>query len=179
MHSEQIGILNKKLKDMYGLDISVSKPRFRIVWSSCEYEVRVNFDGFDIYNDEGIFLRTEFGSKEVEKYPLHQDMWVLEELVDSIGQPGLIQNKWSYEPKWFFGQGGSNPIPIWRAVDLLCKAVIFAKDKPLDSYQTMIDNEEVKMAKEKILFKEILKDNGPFMGESQVSVPGEIFVKEE
>lgn len=182
--TENIRFINKKLETIYGKDVSVSQPRFRVVWSTDQYEIRDNPAGFDIYSESGsIFLRTEFGPHEVEKYALHQDMWVLEELSDAAAGMGILKVKWSYEPRWFFGLGTSNATPIWRAVDLLVKSIILARETKLDSPTTVLDNEEAKKAKEKILFKDILADASPYIpgcihDGSAVVVPNKQFTEE-
>lgn len=169
--TENIKYINTKLAEVYGLDVAVSKPHFRVVWSSDQYETRTNPAGFDIYGEEGVFLRTEFGPHEVEKYPFQPDMWCLEELTDAVAQLDLIAVKYSYEPRWFFGLANSNRTPIWRAVDLLCKSILYSRSKVYDSPQEIEDKEDRRMEAEKKLFKEQLHDGGVFMGEDQVNVP--------
>lgn len=173
--TENIKFINKKLKDVYGIDIAVSQPRFRVVWTSDQYEIRKNSSGFDIYSEGGIFLRTEFGPHEVEKYPFFPEKWVLEQLNDSTGNPE-IQARWSYEPKWIFGAANSDPTPLWKACDLLVKLVLFVQDRPKQSPSDVLDLEEKRMAAEKELFKTMMRnDSEPLVSKmvagEAVSVP--------
>lgn len=187
--TEQIKQINKKLIEVYGLDVSVSKPNFRVVWSSDQYEWRNNDPhGFDIFGDNDIFLRVEYGSKEVEKYPVNQDMWVLEELHDAVAQTGILERRYSYEPKWFFGLANSNRKPIWRATELLVRAILYARSQEfkgrIDSPAEVGRMEDRKMAKEKVIFKDMLDDASPYLvgallDGSAVSVPNKEFVKED
>jgi len=115
----EIDELNRQLVNHYGKDVHSDKARLRIVWSTKQYEWKVNEAGFDIFDETGtIFLRTEFGPHEVEKYPLYPDKWVLEVLVPNTSTE-IVGVTYSYEPLWIFGAANSNPDPIWRAVKLL------------------------------------------------------------
>jgi len=163
--SEGIDVINSRLKDMYGLDVSVSKPNYRIVWSNSQYEIRTNPAGFDIYGDEEIFLRTEFGPKEVEKYPLHPDMWVLECLQPKTARdiPFLVDPvMYSYEPLFIFGAGNSNPQPIWKAVNFLVHAHKFRQavtEKKTD--KDLLIEDMKNLAKEKEECKMYLQNENP------------------
>ena len=185
---ESVTEINSRLKDLYGLDVSVSLPNYRIVWTTFQYETRHNEAGFDIYSEEGRFLRTEYGPKEVEKYPLFDDMWVLEVLMP---KPAVVEKilvddkKYSYEPLFIFGAGGSNAYPIWRAVDFLVRAHRFKinvmeKKTPKD----LLIEEMKAIAKEKEICKQFLSNENPPLatalsaGEAIV-VPGKLDSKEE
>jgi len=160
---EDINVINRRLIEFYGKDVSTSLPRFRIVWSSSQYEKRINSMGFDIYSESGIFLRTEFGTHEVEKYQNNPDMWVLEQLVLAVGQEMLTEN-YSYEPRWFFGASGSSPNPVWRAVKLLVDTIIFCREKREIINSSSADElERQRLAKEKELFKDMIQDESPYL----------------
>lgn len=160
---ESIEVINARLKDVYGLDLSTSLPNYRIVWTSSQYETRCNEAGFDIYNSEGIFLRTEFGPKEVEKYGAFPNMWVLEVLIPKTDFSILVgPEKYSYEPLFIFGAGNSNPYPIWRAVNFLVRAHKFkvAVTEKKTAKDLLI--EEMKaIAKEKEECKAFLQSENP------------------
>lgn len=163
--SEGIDVINSRLEEIYGVDVSVSKPNYRIVWSSSQYEIRVNPEGFDIYGDEDIFLRTEYGPKEVEKYPLHHDMWVLEALQPKAARDLVLLvdgTLYSYEPLFIFGAGGSNSQPIWKAVNFLVHAHKF-KQAVLEkkTEEDILIEEMQKLAKEKEECKMYLQNENP------------------
>lgn len=182
MEIEGVEVINKRLIDLYGLDVSVSKPNYRISWTSSQYETRTNPDGFDIYSDEGLFLRTEFGALEVEKYPLYPDLWVLEALVpknQSVESILVEPIKYSYEPLWIFGAGNSNPQPVWKAVNFLVHAHKFktAVEKKTDN--DLLLEDMYKLAKEKEECKMYLQNENPLIPSmlkdgSAVVVPGKV-----
>jgi hypothetical protein len=165
MSSEGIDVINRRLEEHYGLDVSVSKPNYRIVWTSSQYEIRINPEGFDIYGDEGIFLRTEFGPHECEKYPEYPDMWVLEALQPKTARdtPILVDPvQYSYEPLFIFGAGRSNPQPIWKAVNFLVHAHKFRAaviEKKTD--RDLLIEDMKALAKEKEDCKMYLQNENP------------------
>lgn len=164
---EGVDKINERLVELYGKDIAVSMPHYRIVWSTSQYEWINNKDGFDIYGDGDIFLRTEYGPREAEKYPLHPDMWVLEVLqpkntaVESL----LVEPiKYSYEPLWIFGAGNSSPQPMWIAVKFLVHAHKFrdeVREKKTENDLILEDLE--KLAKEKEACKIYLQNENPIL----------------
>ena len=60
-----------------------------------------------------IFIRTEFGVKEVLKYPFDQDRWVLEKLVNVDNNDELV-TKTSYEPLFIFKDKDGKFLPLER-----------------------------------------------------------------
>lgn len=176
--SESVEQINVLLVENYGKDVTTSLPRLRVVWTSSQYEIRDNPDGFDIYSDGGIFLRTEFGPHEVEKYPLYQDHWVLEVLVPS--EENIDGKKYSYEPFWIFGAANSSPQPLWRAIKLLVDAKLethreFERKKITE--QDLRDEDNKKKLKEKETMKMMLQDESPELATAlhygqAVTVPG-------
>lgn len=156
--SEGIEWINKKLIDEYSRDVSIGLPNYRLVWSSSQYETRY-VEG-PIFSENGdIYLREEKGIKEIEKYPLNPNMWVLEKLQPNLANPELIENRYSYEPLWIFGVGNSCSQPIWKAVSLLIKMHLYMRIKLT---QSDVDEEaERKFQAEKKLCKEILQNDVP------------------
>lgn len=160
MPTESIVDINLKLLNTYGKAVDADLPKLRVVWSTTQYETRTNPAGFDIYSEEGLFLRTEFGPKEVEKYPLFPDHWVLEVLTPVVN-PELPNTRYGYEPLWVFGAGNSSKEPVWRAIKLLI-------DTKLQHHRDMVAEKETKeslIAKEKAkdakyteLIKDVLRD---------------------
>ena len=161
--SEGIEAINNRIIEVYGKDVALSIPNYRIVWSTSQYEWRTNQLGFDIYGENDIFLRTEYGPKEVEKYPLHLDMWVLEVLQPKGNNESLLVDpvKYSYEPLFIFGAGNSNPQPFWKAVNFLVHAHKFktAVEKKTDN--DLLIEDMVKLAKEKEECKMYLSNENP------------------
>lgn len=164
---EGVEKINSRLVELYGKDISIDKPNYKVVWTSSQYETRINPEGFDIFTDSGMFLRTEYGPKEVEKYPLHPDMWVLEVLQpkNMISGSFLVDPiKYSYEPLFIFGAGNSNPQPIWKAVNFLVHAHKF-KTAVIEkkTHKDLLIEDMEKLAKEKEECKMFLQNENPII----------------
>lgn len=164
--SDSIYDINKKLLLHYGRDTVLNLPCVRVVWTTEQYEWRDNKDGFDIFDESGsIFLRTEYGPHYCDKYPNNPDMWVLESLVPNVNRVnGDLKSAYTYEPLWIFGVANSDRTPIWRAVKLLVDAWKRVLTQQVDAAKTesdLVSAEEVRMAKEKSLIKDILQDNTP------------------
>ena len=79
LHDEVIKINEYLIRD-YGRDVATGLPRFRIVWSDNEMEVRKG--PFNIYSGN-LFLRTEPGPKKMHKYTYIHQKYVLEMLTDT------------------------------------------------------------------------------------------------
>lgn len=152
------------LKDNYGLDANTGQPNFRIFTTK---QTEKRYEEFNIFTDNGIFLRTEKGVNEVEKYPAEFDnLWVLERLIPTIGNPYLEQvAKLSYEPVWIFGAANSDKTPIWRAVRLLVNNVLNGGDPNSKrmSPSDLVKAEEERMIKEKAHMLDIIQDDSPFI----------------
>lgn len=160
MPTESIFDINKKLIQHYGKAVDADMPKLRVVWSTNQYEWRVNPAGFDIYSSEGLFLRTEFGPKEVEKYPMFPDHWVLEVLVPVV-IPELPNVKYGYEPLWIFGAANSSREPVWKAIKLLIDAKLqHHRDMiaPRETKESLIAKEKAKDEKYKELIKDVLRN---------------------
>jgi hypothetical protein len=151
--------INKKLIEVYGKDISLSLPNYKIVWSTSELEKRLGT--FTDVTESGIYLRTVTEVREVPKYWNNPDQWVLEAIQANIGNPEL-GTLYSYEPLWIFGANKSDPTPIWRAVDIICKChkIIDKRKLSKSDIQGELDNQ---LIREKALFKEMLQDESPYI----------------
>lgn len=162
---EDIESLNKKLVDNYGLDIGLGIPKFRLVWSTTARETR--YSEYEVFSESGdIYLRTEKGvEKDVPKYPLNEDMWVLEQIQSTAGNPYLeMVAKWSYEPLWIFGVGNSDRRPVWRGVQLLVQNRLFGDPNSRPKSPTDLIREEAeRMRKEKSVCLDIIKNDSPYM----------------
>jgi hypothetical protein len=161
--TEDIKLINQRLIDLYGKDVILNLPKFRVVWS--EYTEK-RYGQFARFTEEGIYLRTESGVFEEPKYQgLCTEKWVLEELCPTNGNPYLqMVTPYSYEPVWVFGAANSNPIPLWRAVKLLVE--IRLKGDPNNQLKAPSDYlkaDNDRMAAEKSRNKDILKDESPLI----------------
>ncbi len=156
--SEGVQEINKLLIDNYGMDVCLGLPKFRIVWTSSQFEKR--YEKYSIYSEGGIFLREEEGVFEVPKYSGNfKDMWVLERLMSTEGNPYLeMVAKYSFEPVWIFGSARSSRQPVWRAVQLLVRNVLLGsglKKSPKD----LENEEEARWNAEKVRMKEMLSED--------------------
>jgi hypothetical protein len=152
--------INRKLEDAYGRDVSLNLPTYRIVWSTSQFEKRLGT--FEDYTEGGIYLRTVTEIREVHKYPLYPDFWVLEVLTGNNGNPELPA-KFSYEPVWVFGSNGKGSRqPLWEPVEILVKAHKFIERKKL-TQKDADEQEEIRFQKEKAKFKEMLQNESPWV----------------
>lgn len=157
--SDSIYDINRRLIDKYGRDVVTNEPKFRVVWSTTQLEKR--YGEFEIFTEGGIYLRTEKGVSEEPKYlPEFPDMWVLEQIMDTAGNPYLeMVVKFSYEPLWIFGAANSDKTPIWRAVDLLVRNRLHGDPNLVHlSPADLLRIEELKLQKEKEKIKDFLND---------------------
>jgi hypothetical protein len=115
--SEPVVVLNKRLKDYYGL--LEGYPKFRVVWSTNEYERRLIRE-----TPEGFILLTPV-IKTLPKYNYARDRYILEkitavpdEFIDDVG------SRLSYEPIWVFEDSYGNSLPPkWEAIVVIFKSV--------------------------------------------------------
>lgn len=171
--SEGVQWINRKLQETYGKALELDKPHFRIVFSTSQLETC--YRETEVFSDGGIFLRQEKGISEGPKYPLWPDLWILERLYTTVGNPYLENvTKFSYEPIWVFGAGNSEKQPIWRAVEMMVHGLLHKKKKFLtrDDYATL---EMERMAKEKEKCLDIIKNDSPWIP-SQLANGGAVVV---
>lgn len=182
-HPHTVELINKKLLDYYGrgitmyanrifsidkysilgTDSSVDLPKFRIVWSTGLTEKR--YGEYEIFSESGdVYLRTEKCVEEVEKYPMWPDKYVLEHLLPADGNPYLEKAgiKYSYDPRWVFGNARSNPVPIWKYVQILCDHIL-NNVREIESPNDIIRKEQAAIEKEKKLFKTMLQNESPYL----------------
>lgn len=162
-YPEDIKQINRKLTEEYGKDIALNLPKFRIAWS--EYTEK-RYGKFARFTEEGIFLREEEGVYEEPKYLGYcENKWILEELKSTKGNPYLeLVVPYSYEPIWTFGAANSNPYPVWRAVQLLLLARLHRDpNKQVKTPSDVIAAEAQRMAREKAVCKDIIKNESPYL----------------
>ena len=151
MTKEQV---NQILLDHFGKDL-LGKPKFQVVWSNDETEVRVGT--FDEYFG-GIYVRTLSGAREWKKYSYLSDKWVLEQLVPT-NNPEL-KERLSYEPIYVFQDKDGNylPLNIEVAIAVVNSIMNRREVKPRSEKQDLYEENE-KVRKEKEQFKKALKDH--------------------
>lgn len=157
----EINVINKQLLDTFGKPVALDKPHFRIVWSTDQLEKCYRENA--VFTESGIFLRNEKGVSEGPKYPMFENKWVLERLYQTAGNPYLEEVvPYSYEPVWVFGSANSNPDPNWKAVLFMLNGMLFSKKKFLTAADVkLLEIEQI--AQEKAKFKEMLKDDSPYI----------------
>lgn len=105
---EPVENINKRLKDLFGIDSVTGQVMWRIVWSDDQFEKRlmdVTDEGFDLLVPE---------VREVKKYKGYtSERFILERLVlvPEYQQAELAGAKISYEPMWTFEDGDGNYLP--------------------------------------------------------------------
>lgn len=111
--------LNKFLLNKYGT--LFEKPRFRVIWSTDETEVRESDFKQEVM---GLELPLVHDTRKVPKYSYAMDRWVLEEIVFSKYIPKEIKTmgEVSYIPLYIFwtGDAGEYQEPELFDVDQMC-----------------------------------------------------------
>lgn len=115
--------INQRLKEFYGADIQ-GRPHFRLVWSEDIKEKQYG-EHYE-YSEQGIFLRTFIGTKEVPKYAYSGicDSYIVERLTGTPNNDEIETSDF-YEPIWSFGK----ELPTWRAVQFLVYSALHPKKK--------------------------------------------------
>lgn len=170
--------INKKLIDNYGLDLS-GKPKYRVVWSEDETEIRVG-KLEEWYG--GVIVRVHEGAKEVKKYSYISDRFVLEMLVPTNNNE--LITKMNYEPLYVFQDGEGNFLPLnWDVIEIILNSL--ANRQPTkhlteEQFQYLEDEETAKQKKamkdrldtikstefeQKVRQKELILNAGPVKGD--------------
>lgn len=145
---EYYKLINKELLKKYGTDLT-GKPHYRVVQNGRSFveKRKGNFKTF--YGH--IFIREEFGVREVPKYNYVPDgFWILEKLF--VNRNEELVDKLGYEPIWvFYGKNGE-----YQKVNL--KACIFLIESALrgPTKETNPLTPEEQIAKETEEFFELL-----------------------
>jgi hypothetical protein len=154
---ETLEVINKRLLDNYGRGIN-DLPNYRVVWSSSQKEVI--YGTFEKETTSGIYLGTETCEREVDKYPMYLDMWVLEHIQPNLNNPEL-RAKFSYEPIYIFKDKYDNALPLdWEVIE---KIVYFHIHRvPPPTNRDLQSREEEKQKKEEAEFLDYLQHDKPF-----------------
>jgi len=146
-----IHLINQKLRDYYGIDVASNLPNYRIVWSENELEKRKGL--FQTFTPSGIFVRAEYGVREVKKYNYLDPQYILEKLTPNINNPEIAVGM-TYEPLWCFGKQKEL---VWRAVDLLIR---FSQNPRKPFTEQELDNlEQEQIARDERIMAKLLEEN--------------------
>ena len=141
---EPVDVLNKRLRDIYGIDVVNGMPMWRIVFSEDQLEKRLT-----PFTDAGI----ELLYPEVRLLPKYnqwvKEKWILENLVlvPESNKDELADSKISYECLYVFEDDKGNYLPPkWEACEFVIACVEAAKGKPgnLRHYIEDVDDPEVR-----------------------------------
>lgn len=163
---EKLEVINQRLLDNYGRGVS-ELPNYRVVWSSSEREIRT---GVFTKMLGDIYLGSEMATREVDKYPMFPECWILEYVMPNLTNMEL-HSKTSYEPIWVFAPELDAD---WEAIE---KIIYFHIHKEAPKTQKMLDHDEEqkKLAQEAEILDE-LKHEDPFPNKmydsAVVTVPG-------
>jgi hypothetical protein len=129
--AEPLQKLNKRLADNYGyLDGAVHKyPKFRVVFSDEQFEMRTG--EFSDFSASGIYLRTVFETRRVNKYPAYPHKYILEVALPNETTE-IKAEKVTYEMLWVFHdlEGKSRPdLVCWRVVNIFAHTYYAKKEK--------------------------------------------------
>ena len=149
-----------------GGEIMSGIPRFRLVFSDKEYEIRKG--DRTIFTEGGLFLREEKSVIDrVPKYSYIQGKWILEKWVYSPHEELPESIKGHYEPFWVFQDSDGNPLPPVRwALEVLLKTweVYKASNYTISPRkQFELDQEEVRKSEE-ATFEELNQSESSFKG---------------
>lgn len=115
---ESFETLNNRLAHIYGRTTVGNHPKYRIVFTSQQYEKRIG-DFEDYYGN--IFIRRVHECREVPKYPRNPDRVALEYFQWTKGNPELT-TEFSYEPIFIYearGKEGGFYRPTWKGITLV------------------------------------------------------------
>jgi hypothetical protein len=155
----EIEIVNQRLLDYYGRGLQ-DLPKYRIVWSSNEYEVRTGI--YAKYTTAGIYLGEEKKTVRVKKYPMWDGFWILEYIQPNLANPELKAN-WSYEPIYIFKDRQSTPLPLdWHVIEAIVNFHRKGMSKPTPTSSEIEHEYEEQLEKEKAEMLDYLKHDEAF-----------------
>jgi len=141
---EELRIINGRLALMYGSNVNVQKPNFRLIQVEDCLEKRAG----EIHYGK-VFLKEDV--REIKKYPwLDDGWWMIERLVPNV-LGDVIEGGYSYEPIYCF-----KIFPIWRAVEFLIYNLFHpAKQHPKTEKQAWYEYKE-DLEKKKIAARDMI-----------------------
>jgi len=157
----EVDAVNKQLKDAYGCELD-GKPKFRVVWSEGQTEVRVGTHR--VFSESGkVWLRDEYGARLVRKYNYVKNMFILEKLEYYRNPEVLRTEAGSYEPIWVFrGPKGEALDPIMAA----CRVIIDSNYAHPPEKTTVGDIARADEAQKKSDFQynlDVIQNNSPYL----------------
>lgn len=146
--TENVDRLNKRLRDVYGVDTVTGKEMWRVVWSNDQIEKRL--DTWQDRTPEGIFIREVYEAREVKKYPYIVDRYILENLqgVPFTNDKEMLGLRMSYEPMWTFEDRNGNYLPPYFEG---CQFIIDTIHQALGKKQAPIKHPDAGKDREQIL----------------------------
>lgn len=154
--AQTAAVINLALREMHGRDINQDRPRFRIVWSTVQSEVR--YGTYSVFYKETIFLRDETGFANVAKYPAFPDRWILEMLVFNPIKEIPETKNGHYEVLYVFQGPAQQYLPPLHSVAETVIWSIKNPDKNLVEYLERKDRETYKREIE--YYMDVLEDTG-------------------
>lgn len=161
--TETVETINKQLTDVYGMDTLSGLPIWRVVWSNDQTEKRLTE-----YTDSGMLLLFP-EVRELPKYPLDKDKYILERLVlvPDFQQNELPAQKMSYEPLWTFEDKNSNYLPPkFNACQFIIDLVYAAQGKSSMAKYKNPEDTDPSIAQKRIdeIENELFGDESGLMG---------------
>jgi hypothetical protein len=152
---ETVDTINERLRGVFGTFLN-GMPRYRLVWSSSQREKR--YGTYDVCAGS-IYLRTETGVMDVEKYPFYKDKWILEKCFGNDSKE-IVDCQYTYEPVFVFRDKNNNPLPpLWRVCEILIQSIEgFLKTGKMSPKDYMAQ-EEAECAKEAEMFADMLGED--------------------
>lgn len=149
-----LNLINQRLRDQFGINVSSDQSNYRIIWSDEETEYRRGL--FQDFTPSGILIRSVHETRLVKKYSyLVEPQYVLERLMPNESLE--IGAKLSYEPVWCFGRQRNL---VWRAVELLIH-FIQNPGKPFTDAQ-LATMEKEQIAEDEKIMDNLLQENMRF-----------------
>lgn len=151
---ETIETINERLRGVFGTLLN-GMPKYRLVWSNGQREKR--FGTYDIYAGS-IYLRTETGVLDVEKYPAYKNQWILEKCLGNSNKELICE--YSYEPVWVFrGPNNESLYPHYRVCEILIQSIEGFLRTGKMTIKDYMAQEEDEIKKESELFAEMLGED--------------------
>lgn len=140
------------------------EPKFRLSWSEDQRELRTG--EFDVHAN-GIFLRTETGTREMAKYPYLRERYILEQWYppELSFCPELPNSQYgSYEPIYVFEDGNGNRLPLnMKVVEMIMHAKFNQSESQKDKDCRMRADQDIKDKKEVEYFEDALELSSDIM----------------
>ncbi len=147
-------LINRRLRDNYGIDIASDQQKYRIVWSEDMLEKRRGLFT-DYVPNTNILIRTVHEIRLVKKYQF-EPQYVLEHLIPNVCN-SEINERLSYEPLWTFGDKREL---VWRAIELLIKFIQNPRKPFTEKELEMMEAEQI--LRDEQIIDELLQENMKF-----------------